>query len=115
VFALPGATITSFHSAPAVIALLASTLFASAGFVVVALRSGALAYKKEQRSMAAGIASSSFSAAVAVTMPFCGRLFDAHLYSRAFLIVAVAPLVGTAIWYLMPARHLEDSEVASGA
>jgi len=113
VFALPGAAITSFHSAAAAIALLSSTLFASAGFVVVALRTGALAYKREQRSMAAGIASSSFSAAVALVMPFCGRLFDAHLYSRAFLIVAVAPLVGTTIWYLMPARHLEDSRAAS--
>jgi ACS family hexuronate transporter-like MFS transporter len=107
-FALPGAAITSFHSAPAAIALLASTLFASAGFVVVALRTGALAYKREQRSMAAGIASSSFSAAVALAMPLCGRLFDAHLYSRAFLIVAMAPLAGTVIWYLLPARHVDS-------
>jgi hypothetical protein len=111
VIALPGAAITLFHSAAAAIALLAVTMFAAAGFVVVALRTGALSYGLDQRSMAAGVASGSFSAAVALVMPICGHLFDAHLYSRAFLIVSVQPLAGTLIWWLFP---VEQPEVGKG-
>jgi ACS family hexuronate transporter-like MFS transporter len=99
---LPLATITWFHSMPIAVALLASTLFASGGLVVVTLRTGALAYPSNQRSMAAGIASSSFSAVVAVALPFCGHMFDLKLYDRAFLLVAVVPLIGTILWSLIP-------------
>ena len=102
--ALPGGTIAWFHSSAAAIALLAATMFAAAGFVVVALRTGALNFATDQRSMAAGIASGSFSATVAIVMPICGHLFDAHLYSRAFLFVALLPLLGTIIWWLFPVR-----------
>jgi ACS family hexuronate transporter-like MFS transporter len=101
VLALPGATTAWFHSASAAIALLTITMFASAGFILIALRTGAMAYPKAQHGMAAGIASSSFSLAVALILPVCGRLFDAHLYSRAFLIVAFMPLTGTLVWWLL--------------
>jgi hypothetical protein len=53
--------------------------------------------------MAAGIASSSFSAAVALTLPICGGLFDRHLHSAAFNLVAVLP-IGATIWWLFPVR-----------
>jgi hypothetical protein len=61
--------------------------------------------------MAAGIASGSFSAAVALVMPLCGRLFDAHLYSRAFLIVSLMPLAGTLIWWLFPVERPKVAQV----
>src|SRR5579883_3177616 len=95
---LPLATITWYRSAPIAIALLAFTLFASGGLVVVTLRTGALAYPPNQKSMAAGIASSSFSAGVALLLPLCGKFFDAHQYGRAFALVAVLPLLGTLVW-----------------
>jgi predicted MFS family arabinose efflux permease len=91
-----------FNSATIALVLLTLSLFASGGLVVVALRTGALAYPGDQRSMAAGIASSSFSAAVALTLPICGRLFDQHLYTAAFGLVALLPIVGTAIWWMFP-------------
>jgi ACS family hexuronate transporter-like MFS transporter len=99
---LPLASVHLFHSAPIAVALLTFSLFAAGGLVVVTLRTGALAYPQDQRSMAAGIASSSFSAAVALTLPVCGHLFDRHLYTPAFGLVAVLPLVGAAIWWLFP-------------
>ena len=107
VMALPAAAITLFHSAPVAIALLTATLFAAGGLVVVTLRTGALAYGPDQRAMAAGISSSAFSLAVALVLPICGRLFDAHLYGRAFLIIGVMPLIGTAIWWLLPLRRTQ--------
>lgn len=103
VLALPLLGISHFSSAPYAIALLTSTLFAAGGLVVVTLRTGALAYPPEQRSMAAGIASSSFSAAVALTLPQCGHLFDQHRYGTAFSIIALAPIVGTLIWLILGA------------
>ena len=95
---LPLATITLYRSAPIAIALLAFTLFASGGLVVVTLRTGALAYPSNQKSMAAGIASSSFSAGVALLLPICGKFFDAHEYGQAFTLVAVLPLLGVLVW-----------------
>src|SRR3954466_5837827 len=95
---LPLMAVHWLNSAPIAIALLTFGLFASGGLVVVTLRTGALAYSHEQRSMAAGIASSSFSAAVALTLPICGHLFDRQMYSVAFGFVSVLPLIGAAIW-----------------
>lgn len=108
ILCLPLTTITWFHSASITIALLAFTLFASGGLVVVTLRTGALIYPPNQRSMAAGIASSSFSAAVAITLPICGRMFDAHRYDQAFLMVGLLPLIGTIIWWLLPVRPADQ-------
>jgi ACS family hexuronate transporter-like MFS transporter len=104
VLVLPLAAVHFFNSAPIAIALLTFALFASGGLVVVTLRTGALAYPQDQRSMAAGIASSSFSAAVALTLPVCGNLFDRHLYSVAYALVSVLPIIGATIWWLLPVR-----------
>lgn len=106
---LPVCAITQFHSMTAAVALLASTLFASGGLVVVTLRTGGLAYPANQRSMAAGIASSSFSAAVAIVLPFCGKMFDLKLYDRAFYLVGVLPLIGVALWWLLPVKREETA------
>jgi len=105
---LPLSAVHFFNSPTIAIALLTFSLFASGGLVVVTLRTGALAYAHDQRSMAAGIASSSFSAAVALTLPICGHLFDRHLYSEAFGLVALLPIVGTTIWWLFPVRPAEQ-------
>ena len=102
--ALPLIAVHWFNSVPIAIALLSFTLFASGGLVVVTLRTGALAYPHDQRSMVAGIASSSFSAAVALTLPICGRLFDQQQFSTAFTFVAVLPIIGATIWWLFPVR-----------
>jgi MFS transporter, ACS family, hexuronate transporter len=106
---LPLATVHSFNSAPLAIAVLTFSLFAAGGLVVVTLRTGALAYPADQRSMAAGISSSSFSAAVAITLPILGSLFDRQLYTAAFGLVALLPIVGTTIWWLLPVRPASGS------
>ena len=106
---LPLSAVHLFNSAATALVLLTLSLFASGGLVVVALRTGALAYPGDQRSMAAGIASSSFSAAVALTLPICGRLFDQHLYTAAFGLVAVLPIIGTAIWWMLPVRAVASA------
>lgn len=101
---LPLGAVHLLHSPTIAVALLTTSLFAAGGMVVVTLRTGALAYPHDQRAMAAGIASSSFSAAVAATLPICGHLFDHRLYTQAFGLVAILPIVGTAIWWMFPVR-----------
>jgi predicted MFS family arabinose efflux permease len=105
---LPLSTVHLFQRAAAAVALLTFSLFATGGLVVVTLRTGALAYPHDRRSMAAGIASSSFSAAVAVTLPICGYFFDRQLYTTAFSLVAVLPIVGATLWWLFPVRPAEE-------
>ena len=101
VLALPCAALGWFHSRAATIGLLAATMFASAGFIIASLRTGTMRYDKSQQGMAAGIASGSWSALVALLSPVFGRMFDAHLYSQAFVIVAFTPMVGTAVWWAL--------------
>ena len=110
---LPLAAVHVFNSASIAIVLLTSSLFASGGLVVVTLRTGALAYPHDQRSMAAGIASSSFSAAVAIALPICGHLFDRHLYTEAFALVALAPIVGALIWWWFPVPIIAEPVVVA--
>jgi ACS family hexuronate transporter-like MFS transporter len=107
---LPVGAVHAFSSAPIAIAVLTFGLFASGGLVVVTLRTGALAYPQDQRSMAAGIASASFSAAVALTLPICGRLFDRHMYGTAFGLIALLPLVGALIWLMLPVKTLAPEQ-----
>ena len=107
---LPLSAVHVFQSAPTAVALLTFSLFATGGLVVVTLRTGALAYPHDQRSMAAGIASSSFSAAVALALPICGHLFDRQRYTLAFGLVALMPIVGTTIWWLFPVRPADGEK-----
>lgn len=99
--ALPCGAMAWFPSTAGTLALLTLTMFASAGFILVALRTGAMAYPKTQQGLAAGIASSSWSALVALFLPGLGYLFDAHRYSDAFVIVAFVPMAGTVLWWLL--------------
>jgi len=84
---------------------MAVTQFAAGGLVVVTLRTGAMNYSAAQRSMTAGITSSSYSAAVAILSPICGKMFDAHHYDRALLLVGLLPLAGTFVWWILPVRR----------
>jgi len=107
---LPLSAVHLFNNATIAIALLTFSLFASGGLVVITLRTGAVAYPQDQRSMAAGIGSSSFSAAVALTLPILGGLFDRHEYTTAFALVALLPIAGQTIWWLLPVRPATASE-----
>jgi ACS family hexuronate transporter-like MFS transporter len=110
---LPLAAVHFFNSPWAALPLLTFGLFASGGLIVVTLRTGALAYPHEQRSMAAGIASSSFSAAVALTLPILGYFFDRQMYSAAFSLVGVLPIIGAAIWFAFPVAPAETGGPAA--
>jgi ACS family hexuronate transporter-like MFS transporter len=102
---LPTAATNWVASPMAALALMTLGMFASAGFIVVALRTGALAWPRHRQSMAAAVASSSFSLFVAIMMPYFGRFFDEKAFSNVFLILALAPMLGTLVWWVLPSER----------
>ena len=112
VLVLPVMAVHFFNSVYLALPLLTFGLFASGGLIVVTLRTGSLAYAQDQRSMAAGIASSSFSAAVALVLPICGNLFDKQMYTAAFSLVALLPITGALIWLVMPVKPAASAAAA---
>lgn len=101
---LPPAAMAWLTWPAAVLALMFWAMFIAGGFVVVALRSGALSYPPEQSALVGGIGAGSWSAAVALILPVLGHLFDAGNYGQAFVLVSVFPLAGTLIWWLLTRR-----------
>lgn len=98
---LPTAAITLSTNPAAVLALMFWTMFVASGFVVVSLRAATLSYPKEQTALVAGIGAGSWSAIVAVVLPWLGRLFDQQAFGEAFLAVALIPVLGTALWAVL--------------
>ena len=95
---LPLIALPQFHSAAVVLGLMFWSMFIAAGFVVVSLRTGALAYPREQTGLVAGIGAGSWSALVGLVLPSLGHMFDMHHYANAFLFAGVVPVVGTLCW-----------------
>jgi MFS transporter, ACS family, hexuronate transporter len=98
---LPLALVTFTTSLAWTLLLFFWAMFIAAGFVVVALRSGARAYAECQRSMVAGVAAGAWSALVAVLLRVLGRWFDQGLYTQAFVLVSMMPIAATLGWWLL--------------
>jgi ACS family hexuronate transporter-like MFS transporter len=93
--------LTGFRNPTVVLAVMFWAMFAAAGFVVVSLRSSALAYPREQTALVAGIGAGSWSALVAIILPVLGGLFDAGRYDVAFYVMSSGPILGTVLWWLL--------------
>ena len=75
--------------------------FVAVGFVILSLRTSALAYPKEQSGLVGGIGSGSWAALVGLVMPSLGHMFDLHHYANAFLFVGIGPVAGTLCWWAL--------------
>src|SRR5262249_17344007 len=73
--ALPGVAVT--------LAAFCLATFVAAGFVIVALAYTARVFSTRDAGLVAGIGAGSWSAVVALLMPWFGRLFDRHDYTLA--------------------------------
>jgi MFS family permease len=72
---------------------------------MVALKIASHDFPREQTAMIAGIASGAWSLLNAVLSPIIGRLFDQRLWSEAFWIVALCPIVGVGLWIVLQDRR----------
>jgi ACS family hexuronate transporter-like MFS transporter len=95
---LPIGAVTLLRSEIEVMLIFFLSMFAAAGFIVVALRVIANSYPREQTSMVAGLGAGTWSALVAITLPLLGYWFDQRLYTQTFLSVMLVPVAGTSLW-----------------
>ncbi len=98
-------------SLPAVMGLLTTTMLGGGSIVVIAVRYGSNAFRARS-GFIAGTGAASWSAVVAVVMPYVGRLFDQNRYSFAFTLIAACSIAGTAGWRLLAGEPAlpQDSE-----
>jgi ACS family hexuronate transporter-like MFS transporter len=101
VLSLPLAFAGRLDSARMVVAFLCFAMFNGGGFIVTALAYGTSVFPAAKSGLLAGLASGSWSALVAVTMPFFGRMFDQHRYNVAFATASAAPVVGLLTWWVL--------------
>jgi ACS family hexuronate transporter-like MFS transporter len=101
VLSLPFAAIPYLHAVEPVLALLFLAMFAASGFIVLPVTHANSVYTGDHAGVIAGIGAGSWSAVVAVMMPYFGRLFDLHRYSEAFWIAAAFPIAGAGVWLML--------------
>jgi ACS family hexuronate transporter-like MFS transporter len=87
-------------STAVVLLLMFLAMFVASGFVVLSVAYASGVYTGEHAGLIAGAGAGSWSAMVALVMPYFGRLFDQHRYSTAFWIAAAIPVFGFLGWLL---------------
>ena len=79
--------------------------FIGGGFQMVALKVGSYAFPREQAAMMSGIASGSFALLNAILSPRLGQLLDQQHYAAMFWTIALCPVVGVVVWWLLSRRQ----------
>jgi ACS family hexuronate transporter-like MFS transporter len=98
---LPLALVTRIASPIGAVVMFFWAMFVAGGFVVLALRTAAFAYPREQTALVAGIGAGAWSALVAVLLPVLGGWFDRGWYGATFLLVCLLPVAGAGAWWAL--------------
>jgi ACS family hexuronate transporter-like MFS transporter len=113
--ALPLGATTWTASIAITMALMSWATFIGGGAQMVALKAASYSFPREQAAMMTGIASGSFALFnyIVLQLPVIGlgTLFNQHRYAEAWWIVALCPVVGTAVWLFLSrdAKRQADS------
>ena len=95
---LPLAFATHIENYGLFLFMLAFAMFVAAGFVIGSMSYATSVFPANHSGFISGIGAGSWSAAVGLTMPIIGRLFDQHRYEPAFVMTACFPIVGYFLW-----------------
>jgi ACS family hexuronate transporter-like MFS transporter len=106
VLSLPLALAPRLPSYGLVMGQLFFSMFVAAGFLILPIAYATHVYAQAHAGLIAGLGAGAWSAAVAVTMPVFGRLFDLGRMQEAFALAAVFPVAGYAIWLWANARRV---------
>lgn len=101
VFSLPLALTPRIESYPLVMGELFLAMFVAAGFVILAISYATSIYSSQYSGLISGLGAGSWSAIIALVMPYVGRLFDQHRYDTAFVLATCFPVVGFAAWWAL--------------
>jgi ACS family hexuronate transporter-like MFS transporter len=98
---LPLAAIPHTGGFGTTLALMFFAMFIGAGFIIGAVAFATRLYSVANAGLIAGLGAGSWSSIVALLAPLFGRLFDQRRYDVAFLVAALLPLAGFALWSLI--------------
>jgi len=96
----------------AVMFFLFLAMFVASGVVVLTVAYATHVYSHEHAGLIAGAGAGSWSAVVALTMPYFGRLFDQHRYASAFVIATAIPILGYVVWAWLTGYDVERAVVS---
>jgi MFS transporter, ACS family, aldohexuronate transporter len=99
ILGLPLLAVPLSSSSTLVLGLMFWSMLVAAGFIVIALRTSALAYPREQTGLVAGMGEGSRSAILAAVLPSLGHMFEVKHYANAFLFCALIPVIGAFCWW----------------
>jgi ACS family hexuronate transporter-like MFS transporter len=108
---LPLAWMHSLPSGALVLAEMFLAMFALAGFVVLSVAYVTRVFPTDHAGLLSGIGAGSWSAVVALTSPWFGRLFDQHSYQTAFQIATLFPLAGYALWLIFSSCYSDEGNL----
>ena len=102
---LPLALVPMSESVSVVMFELFFAMFVAAGFVIVSIAFASHVLPSERSGLVAGLGAGSWSALVAVVMPWFGRMFDQERYGEAFGLAAAFPVVGFVLWRVLATKR----------
>ena len=102
---LPLALVPYMESLPLVMAELFLAMFTTSGFIIGGIAFAQRIFATRHSGLIAGLGAGSWSASVALVMPYAGRLFDRHRYDESFALAASLPVVGYIAWLLLKRKR----------
>lgn len=106
---LPLALVPHVQSLPIVMAELFFAMFTTSGFIIGGITFAQRIFATRHAGLIAGLGAGSWSASVAIIMPYAGRLFDQHRYDESFALAASLPVVGYVAWLLLKKRRSAEA------
>jgi ACS family hexuronate transporter-like MFS transporter len=100
---LPFALAPGMALAPAM-ALMFFENFIASGFVIGTIRFATWIFTAANAGLIAGLTAGGWGLAVALSMPYFGRLFDTQQWQASFTLCALTPIAGYALWFALSRR-----------
>ena len=104
-FSLPLIAVPYLPATWMVMPALFLAMFVASGFIILSVAHATHVFSPAHSGLVAGVGAGSWSAAVAITMPLFGRLFDQHRYDAAFVIAGLSPVAGYLGWLWLSSRR----------
>lgn len=104
VLSLPLLLIPYVPSYGLALAMMCFAMFITSGFIIGAVAYATHHFSTDHAGFVAGLGAGSWSLVIALVMPWVGKLFDLHRYDAAFLMAALFPVAGCAVWSVCSRR-----------
>lgn len=101
VMSFPIAAIPFVSSLLATLALFFLSMFVVGAFILGSIAYATNTYSTRYAGLISGMGAGSWSALVALLMPWFGHLFDLRNYHAAFALISLLPAIGTCGWLLL--------------